>query len=41
MFIEIFNNKDINFIGSTVINDQGIIGQIIYDKSIAEVLLLN
>lgn len=40
VFIEIFNNHDINFIGSTVINDQGIIGQIIYDKSIAEVLLL-
>ncbi len=40
VFIEIFNNHDINFIGSTVINDQGIIGQIIYDKPIAEVLLL-
>jgi cell shape-determining protein MreC len=40
MFIKIFNSKDINFIGSTVINDQGILGQIIYDKSIAEILLL-
>jgi cell shape-determining protein MreC len=40
MFIEIFNNKDIDFVGSTVINNQGIVGQIIYDKSIAEVLLL-
>jgi cell shape-determining protein MreC len=40
MFIEIFNNKDIDFVGSTVINNQGIVGQIIYNKSIAEVLLL-
>ena len=40
VFIEIFNNHDINFIGSTVINDQGIIGQIIYDNTLAEVLLL-
>ena len=36
MFINIFNIKDVDFIGSTVINDQGILGQIIYDKSIAE-----
>jgi cell shape-determining protein MreC len=40
MFIEILNNKYIDFIGSTVLNNQGIVGQIIYDKSIAEVLLL-
>ena len=40
MFIEIFNNKDIDFVGSTVISNQGIVGQIIYNKSIAEVLLL-
>jgi|TARA_X000001036_G_C20491654_1_gene730032 cell shape-determining protein MreC len=40
VFIEIFNNQDIDFIGSTAINNQGIIGQIIYDKYIAEVLLL-
>jgi len=40
MFIQIFNDKDLDFIGSTVINDQGILGQIIYDKSIAEILLL-
>jgi cell shape-determining protein MreC len=40
MFIEILNNKDIDFIGSTVLNNQGIVGQIIYDKSIVEVLLL-
>jgi cell shape-determining protein MreC len=40
MFIKIFYDKDIDFVGSPVINSQGIIGQIIYDKSIAEVLLL-
>ena len=40
VFIEIFNNQDIDFIGSTAIKNQGIIGQIIYDKYIAEVLLL-
>ena len=32
--------KDVDFIGSTVINNQGILGQIIYDESIAEILLL-
>jgi len=40
MFVNIFNSKDVDFIGSTVINDQGILGQIIYDESIAEILLL-
>ena len=40
MFIKIFYDEDIDFVGSPVINSQGIIGQIIYDKSIAEVLLL-
>jgi cell shape-determining protein MreC len=40
MFIKIISNPDIDFIGSTVINDQGIVGQIIYDKSTTEVLLL-
>ena len=36
MFIKFLIDKDVDFIGSTVINDQGILGQIIYDKSIAE-----
>jgi rod shape-determining protein MreC len=40
MFIKIANDKEIDFTDGAVINDQGIIGQIIYDKSFAEVLLL-
>ena len=40
MFIKMIGNPDIDFFESTVINDQGIVGQIIYDKSTIEVLLL-
>ena len=39
-FIEILNKSDGNFIGSPVINSQGILGQIINDDKYHEVLLL-
>ena len=39
-FIQIYTDKNY-FVGSTVINDQGIIGQIIHGDSLSEVLLLS
>ncbi len=39
-FIEILNKGDSNFIGSPVINSQGILGQIINDAKYQEVLLI-
>lgn len=41
LFIEILNKPDNNFVGNSVINSSGIIGQIIYDKGLQEVLLLS
>jgi rod shape-determining protein MreC len=39
-FIQLYTVKN-DFVGSTVINDQGIIGQIIHGDSLSEVLLLS
>lgn len=40
LFIKIFNKPDKNFVGSPVINSSGILGQIILDNGIQEVLLV-
>ena len=40
VFIEIFNKPNISLVGSAVINSSGILGQIIHDAGIQEVLLL-
>ena len=40
VFIEIFNKPSVNLVGSPVINSTGIIGQVIHDNDILEVLLL-
>jgi rod shape-determining protein MreC len=40
IIIESYNKKNINFIGSPVINEDGIVGQVIYENFISEVLLL-
>jgi cell shape-determining protein MreC len=40
VFIEIFNKPSVNLVGSPVINSSGIIGQVIHDNDILEVLLL-
>ena len=40
VFIEIFNKPNISLVGSAVINSSGILGQIIHDAGVQEVLLL-
>jgi rod shape-determining protein MreC len=40
VFIEIFNKPDVSLVGSPVINSSGILGQIIHDAGVQEVLLL-
>ena len=40
VFIEIFNKPNMSLIGSAVINSSGILGQIIHDAGVQEVLLL-
>ena len=40
VFIEIFNKPNMSLIGSVVINSSGILGQIIHDAGVQEVLLL-
>ena len=40
VFIEIFNKPSVTLVGSPVINSTGIIGQVIHDNDILEVLLL-
>ena len=41
VFIEIFNKPNISLVGSAVINSSGILGQIIHDAGVQEVLLLS
>ena len=40
VFIEIFNKPNMSLVGSAVINSSGILGQIIHDVGVQEVLLL-
>lgn len=40
VFIEIFNKPNMSLVGSAVINSSGILGQIIHDAGVQEVLLL-
>ena len=40
VFIEIFNKPNMSLVGSAVINSSGILGQIIHDAEVQEVLLL-
>ena len=40
VFIEIFNKPNMSLVGSAVINGSGILGQIIHDAGVQEVLLL-
>ena len=41
VFIEIFNKPNMSLVGSAVINSSGILGQIIHDAGVQEVLLLS
>ena len=40
MYLEVISSSDINFTGSAVINSEGIVGQVISDNGVKEVLLL-
>ena len=41
VFIEIFNKPNMSLVGSAVINSSGILGQIIHDAGVQEVILLS